>query len=203
MPAHCHFSRMDNCKLSSSQTSLAAGTPQSNPSFSTMQCSVQWHSEMTSGSVFKLCWIHSTRHYHWIECRVIFWNGKSVSLFKPCWLHSTRHYQQSWIAPRCFARVSTAAKEKSAWIWLHQYWPIWFGCTNIVSVHCREEGCIGKYTPRGPKDCGDFAPQGSRDCPRAISRACHTISPLLPVDTKKYIPTVRWILTVLKSILPW
>ena len=21
-----------------------------------------------------------------------------------------------------------------------------------VSVHCREEGCIGKYTPRGPRD---------------------------------------------------
>ena len=26
-------------------------------------------------------------------------------------------------------------------------WPI-----NIVSVHCREEGCIGKYIPRGPRD---------------------------------------------------
>ena len=23
---------------------------------------------------------------------------------------------------------------------------------NIVSVHCREEGCIGKYIPRGPRD---------------------------------------------------
>ena len=23
---------------------------------------------------------------------------------------------------------------------------------GIESVHCREEGCIGKYTPRGPRD---------------------------------------------------
>ena len=23
---------------------------------------------------------------------------------------------------------------------------------NIVYVHCREEGCIGKYIPRGPRD---------------------------------------------------
>ena len=23
---------------------------------------------------------------------------------------------------------------------------------KIVSVHCREEGCIGKYIPRGPRD---------------------------------------------------
>ena len=24
--------------------------------------------------------------------------------------------------------------------------------THIVSVHCREEGCIGKYIPRGPRN---------------------------------------------------
>ena len=37
---------------------------------------------------------------------------------------------------------------------------------EIVSVHCREEGCIEKYIPRGPRDFpknGDFAPQGLRD----------------------------------------
>ena len=26
------------------------------------------------------------------------------------------------------------------------------GVHGIVSVHCREEGCIGKYTPRGLRD---------------------------------------------------
>ena len=27
-----------------------------------------------------------------------------------------------------------------------------YSLDDIVSVHCREEGCIGKYTPRGPRD---------------------------------------------------
>ena len=40
-----------------------------------------------------------------------------------------------------------------------------------------------------------------------LCRPCHSISSLFPVDTKKYFPTdcstVRLILTVLKSILPW
>ena len=43
-----------------------------------------------------------------------------------------------------------------------------------MSVHCLESGCIGKYTPLGPRDfpCArNFAPPGPRDCPRAISRA--------------------------------
>ena len=37
--------------------------------------------------------------------------------------------------------------------------------THIVSVHCREEGCIGKYTPRGPRDfprAGILHPEKSR-----------------------------------------
>ena len=30
---------------------------------------------------------------------------------------------------------------------------LWFNMLqSIVSVHWREEGCIGKYTPRGPRD---------------------------------------------------
>ena len=50
MPAQCHVSRKDNCKLSSSQASLAARTPQSNPSFSTMQCSVSDMAKVSSNS---------------------------------------------------------------------------------------------------------------------------------------------------------
>ena len=53
------------------------------------------------------------------------------------------------------------------------YWVI---CT--VSVHCREEGCIGKYIPRGPRDfprAGILHPEAreiSRGrSPREISRA--------------------------------
>ena len=30
--------------------------------------------------------------------------------------------------------------------------PLTYRWLCIVSVHCREEGCIGKYTPRGPRD---------------------------------------------------
>ena len=48
----------------------------------------------------------------------------------------------------------------------------------IVSVHCREEGCIGKYTPRGPRDfprAGILHPEAQEIArgrsPRAISRA--------------------------------
>ena len=47
-----------------------------------------------------------------------------------------------------------------------------------VSVHCREEGCIGKYTPRGPRDfprAGILHPEAREIArgrsPRAISRA--------------------------------
>ena len=48
----------------------------------------------------------------------------------------------------------------------------------IVSVHCREEGCIGKYTPRGPRDfprAGTLHPEAREIArgrsPKAISRA--------------------------------
>ena len=48
----------------------------------------------------------------------------------------------------------------------------------IESVHCREEGCIGKYTPRGPRDfprAGILHPEAREIArgrsPRAISRA--------------------------------
>ena len=37
----------------------------------------------------------------------------------------------------------------------------------IVSVQCREEGCIGKYTPRGPRDfprAGILHPEGRVHC---------------------------------------
>ena len=47
----------------------------------------------------------------------------------------------------------------------------WRGCIMYIeSVHCREEGCIGKYTPRGPRDfprAGILHPRPER----AISRA--------------------------------
>merc|ERR1711954_409662 len=50
--------------------------------------------------------------------------------------------------------------------------------TDNVSVHCREEGCIGKYIPRGPRDfprAGILHPEAreiSRGrSPREISRA--------------------------------
>ena len=50
--------------------------------------------------------------------------------------------------------------------------------TDNVSVHCREEGCIGKYTPRGPRDfprAGILHPEAREIArgrsPRAISRA--------------------------------
>ena len=49
---------------------------------------------------------------------------------------------------------------------------------SIESVHCREEGCIGKYTPRGPRDfprAGILHPEAREIArgrsPRAISRA--------------------------------
>ena len=60
----------------------------------------------------------------------------------------------------------------------------------------------GNTVPRGSIE--PYTP-GSRECIGYydLCRSCHSISSLLPVDTKKYIPTVRWILTVLKSILPW
>ena len=41
---------------------------------------------------------------------------------------------------------------------------------SIVSVHCREEGCIGNDIPRVPIDFprgGDSAPRGLRDCIRS------------------------------------
>ena len=48
----------------------------------------------------------------------------------------------------------------------------------IEPVHCREEGCIGKYTPRGPRDfprAGILHPEAREIArgrsPRAISRA--------------------------------
>ena len=54
--------------------------------------------------------------------------------------------------------------------------PGWPG-VNIESVHCREEGCIGKYTPRGPRDfprAGILHPEAREIArgrsPRAISR---------------------------------
>ena len=34
-------------------------------------------------------------------------------------------------------------------------------------------------------------------------RSCHVISPLFPLNIKKYIPSVWWILTMSKSILQW
>ena len=37
---------------------------------------------------------------------------------------------------------------------------------QIVSVHCQEEGCIGKYIPRGPRDfprAGILHPE-AREC---------------------------------------
>ena len=40
-------------------------------------------------------------------------------------------------------------------LWRYQGGAISFrvvNCNVIVSVHCREEGCIGKYIPRGPRD---------------------------------------------------
>ena len=49
---------------------------------------------------------------------------------------------------------------------------------DIVSVHCREEGCIGKYTPRGPRDfprAGILHPE-AREIARGQSRGhpkCH------------------------------
>ena len=38
---------------------------------------------------------------------------------------------------------------------------IFNGLYDTVSVHCREEGCIGKYTPRGPRDCPRASPSGN------------------------------------------
>ena len=43
---------------------------------------------------------------------------------------------------------------------------------DIVSVHCREEGCIGKYTPRCPRDfprAGILHPE-AREIARGKSR---------------------------------
>ena len=36
--------------------------------------------------------------------------------------------------------------------YLPKYCQNWNIYQNTVSVHCREEGCIGKYIPRGPRD---------------------------------------------------
>ena len=48
-----------------------------------------------------------------------------------------------------------------------------------------------------PRDSIDMYTPGSRECIGYydLCRSCHSISSLLPVDTKKYIPTVRLILT--------
>ena len=59
----------------------------------------------------------------------------------------------------------------------------------------KKEEEISQYTPSlGCKEC-------IRKCDLCISY--HSTSSLLQVNIRKYIPTVRWILTVLKSILPW
>ena len=44
-----------------------------------------------------------------------------------------------------------------------------------------------------PRDSIETYTPGSRECigEYDLCRSCHSISPLLPVDTKKYIPTVR------------
>ena len=46
---------------------------------------------------------------------------------------------------------------------------------NIVSVHCREEGCIGKYIPRGPRDfqrCAKSPPEGNLKGRRGCISQC-------------------------------
>ena len=79
-------------------------------------------------------------------------------------------------------------------------WVILHHCWNIFNVF-RARMCSW-YSPKGVY--GEILSLGTvliRTLPGAGS--VYSISPLLPVDTKKYIPTVRWILTVLKSMLPW
>ena len=68
-----------------------------------------------------------------------------------------------------------------------------------VSEHCREEGCIGKYIPRGPRDFPDqgfctprlerlpegrgmqnFALRGRSPCPREISKCEGVYFPIHP-----------------------
>ena len=68
-------------------------------------------------------------------------------------------------------------------VYVIEFWPmilvtIIAQIYNTVSVHCREEGCIGKYIPRGPRDfprAGILHPEAREIArgrsPRAISRA--------------------------------